>query len=37
MYLCWKAGESAIAHWHGIEENFADRKVLENRERRKDV
>jgi len=29
VYLCWKAGEPVISHWHGIEENFADRKALE--------
>ena len=29
IYLCWKAGEPAIAHWHGADETFADRKPLE--------
>ncbi len=29
MYLCWKAGERQITHWHGLEESFADRKPLE--------
>ena len=28
IYLCWKAGEPSIGHWHGIEETFADRKPL---------
>ncbi|MBV8245185.1 MAG: DUF2203 domain-containing protein [Candidatus Eremiobacteraeota bacterium] len=28
IYLCWKAGEPSIAHWHGIDETFADRKRL---------
>ncbi len=28
VYLCWKAGEPAIAHWHGVEETFAQRKPL---------
>ncbi len=28
MYLCWKAGETAITHWHGIEEGFPNRKPL---------
>jgi hypothetical protein len=28
IYLCWKAGESAIAHWHGTDESFMDRKDL---------
>ena len=22
VYLCWKAGEPAVAHWHGIDEGF---------------
>ena len=29
IYLCWKAGEPAIAHWHRVEETFAHRKPLE--------
>ncbi len=29
IYLCWKAGEPAISHWHGIEETFANRRPLE--------
>lgn len=28
VFLCWKAGEAAIAHWHGTDETFADRKPL---------
>ena len=28
IYLCWKAGESAIAHWHGTDQSFVDRKPL---------
>jgi hypothetical protein len=28
VYLCWKAGEPAVAHWHGIDEGFAGRKPL---------
>jgi len=28
VYLCWKAGEAAIAHWHGTDETFVDRKRL---------
>ena len=28
VYLCWKAGEPAIAHWHGTDETFVDRKPL---------
>ena len=30
VYLCWKAGEPAIAHWHGIEETFGDRRPLDD-------
>lgn len=29
VYLCWKAGEPAISHWHGADETFADRKPLD--------
>ncbi len=28
MYLCWKAGEARVAHWHGMDEGFANRKPL---------
>jgi hypothetical protein len=28
VYLCWKAGEAGVTHWHGTEETFADRKSL---------
>ena len=28
VFLCWKAGEAAIAHWHGTDESFVDRKPL---------
>ena len=28
MYLCWKAGEPAVLHWHGTDEGFASRKRL---------
>jgi hypothetical protein len=27
-YLCWKAGEPAVTHWHGTEEGFGSRKPL---------
>jgi hypothetical protein len=29
VYLCWKAGEGRITHWHGMDEGFADRKLLD--------
>jgi hypothetical protein len=28
VFLCWKDGEDAVEHWHGIEEGFAGRKAL---------
>jgi hypothetical protein len=28
VYLCWKAGEHQLTHWHGTDEGFADRKPL---------
>jgi len=28
VYLCWKAGETELAHWHGTDESFVDRKPL---------
>ncbi len=32
VYLCWKLGEERIGFWHGIEEGFAGRKPLDDRE-----
>jgi hypothetical protein len=29
IYLCWKAGETELMHWHGTDESFMDRKPLE--------
>jgi hypothetical protein len=26
--LCWKYGEKAVTHWHGLDEGFANRKPL---------
>ena len=26
--LCWKFGEAAVRHWHGLDEGFASRKPL---------
>jgi len=31
VLLCWKLGESAITHWHGVEEGFAGRKRIDER------
>lgn len=28
VYLCWKAGEAQIDHWHGVDEGFRNRKPL---------
>jgi hypothetical protein len=29
--LCWKLGEKAITHWHGVSEGFAGRKPIDAR------
>ena len=29
IYLCWKAGEASVTHWHGTEEGFGARKPLD--------
>lgn len=31
VLLCWKLGEPAIGHWHGLEEGFAGRKPIDER------
>ncbi len=31
ILLCWKMGEKAITHWHGVEEGFAGRKLIDER------
>lgn len=31
VLLCWKLGEKAITHWHGLEEGFAGRKPIDER------
>lgn len=28
VFLCWRFGEEAIAHYHGLEEGFSGRKPL---------
>lgn len=28
-FLCWRRGEPAITHWHGLDEGFAGRKPLD--------
>jgi hypothetical protein len=31
VLLCWKLGESAITHWHSLEEGYAGRKPIDER------
>src|SRR5579859_2704291 len=31
LLLCWKLGEPAITHWHGVSEGFAGRKPVDAR------
>jgi hypothetical protein len=31
VLLCWKMGEHSIRHWHGTEEGFAGRKLIDER------
>lgn len=31
VLLCWKLGEKAITHWHGVNEGFAGRKRIDER------
>ena len=31
VLLCWKLGENAITHWHGVSEGFAGRKPIDQR------
>jgi hypothetical protein len=31
ILLCWKMGESKIAHWHGMAEGFSGRKPINDR------
>ncbi|MDN4523206.1 DUF2203 domain-containing protein [Fictibacillus fluitans] len=30
VLLCWRQGEPAITHYHGVEEGYINRKSLEN-------
>jgi hypothetical protein len=29
VYLCWKAGETELLHWHRTDETFYERKPLD--------
>jgi hypothetical protein len=31
ILLCWKLGEKAVTHWHGVSEGFAGRKPVDER------
>src|ERR1700683_2707440 len=31
ILLCWKLGEASITHWHGTQEGFASRKLINER------
>src|SRR4051812_4007320 len=31
ILLCWKMGQKAITHWHGMEEGFRGRKPIDDR------
>ena len=31
LLLCWKLGESTIAHWHGTNEGYTARKPIDQR------
>jgi hypothetical protein len=35
VLLCWKMGEDSITHWHGTDEGFAGRKLIDERIARK--
>lgn len=35
VLLCWRMGESAIEHWHSIEDGFKGRKPLDERFKRR--
>jgi len=29
VLLCWRLGEDRVQHWHGLEEGFAGRKLID--------
>jgi hypothetical protein len=31
VLLCWKLGETGIAHWHGTDEGFSGRKPIDEK------
>jgi hypothetical protein len=30
VWLCWRYGEDAVTHYHGLDEGFANRKLIES-------
>jgi hypothetical protein len=30
VWLCWRYGEDAVTHYHGLDEGFASRKLIES-------
>ena len=28
VFLCWKAGEASVTHWHGTDESFTHRRLV---------
>jgi hypothetical protein len=35
VWLCWKYGEDAVTHYHGLDEGFSGRKLIEPLMRRR--
>ncbi len=33
VHLCWVLGETAVSHWHGLDESFEDRRPIESPKR----
>lgn len=29
VYLCWKAGEQFVTHWHAVDEGFSSRRPID--------
>lgn len=32
VFLCWKLGETEVAHWHGLDAGFSDRQPINHSE-----
>lgn len=30
VYLCWRIGESAVSHWHGMYDGFSGRRPIDS-------